>query len=94
MAIFFAKVLKNSDFSRHFQFYRNIVQNACEISLGKGIGLYNGLNKTNYFLTTQECWCQYFSKILLNKISMFEKAFYEIYYRYITAILWQRLVTL
>ena len=55
MAIFFAKVLKNSDFSRHFQFYRNIVQNACEISLGKGIGLYNGLNKTNYFLTTQEC---------------------------------------
>ena len=39
---FFAKVPKNSDFSRDFQFYRNIVQNACVISLEKAIILYNG----------------------------------------------------
>ena len=39
--IFFVKVAKNCDFSRHFQFYCNIVQNACEISLEKFIRLYN-----------------------------------------------------
>ena len=37
----FAKVPKNSDFSGHFQFYCNINQNACEISLDKVIRLYN-----------------------------------------------------
>ena len=39
---FFARRLKNSDFSRHFQFYGNIVQNACKISLEKVIRVYDG----------------------------------------------------
>ena len=38
----FAKTSKNCDFSRYFQFYRNIVQNAWEISLEKVVRLYNG----------------------------------------------------
>ena len=38
---FFGKVPKNSNFSRHFQFYCNIVQNARGISLEKVIKLYN-----------------------------------------------------
>ena len=39
--VFFAKVPKNSDFSRHFQFYCNIVQNASRICLEKVIRLCN-----------------------------------------------------
>ena len=33
MSAFFPEVPKDDDSSRHFQFYCNIVQNACEISL-------------------------------------------------------------
>ena len=32
---FFAEVLKNNDFSRHFQFHHNIVEYACKLTLKK-----------------------------------------------------------
>ena len=47
-----------------------------------------------FSLTTQECWCQHFSKISFNKVSRF-KRFYEIcLLLYNSAIQWQRLVNL
>ena len=50
MSPFFAKVPKNSDFSRHFQFYLNIVQNASKISFWKVSQIVQWINKTNYSL--------------------------------------------
>ena len=40
-SVFFAKVPKDSDFSRHFEFYGNIVQSASETRLEKVIRLDN-----------------------------------------------------
>ena len=45
---FFAMVPKNSDVSRYFKFYCDIVQNACKISLEKNNEIKQRINKANF----------------------------------------------
>ena len=70
-------VPKNSDFSRHFPFYSNIVENACEITLQKSNQIVQWINKTNYHFNNTRMLMSAFFKDFFNKISRFKKAFYN-----------------
>ena len=61
---YFVKVPKNIGFSKHFQFYRVNVQNACKISIEEVIRFYNELiRKTIHFNNTRMLMSAFFKGI-------------------------------